>query len=101
MVRAVSHLIALASPKIEVTGYSSGELNYGEANMALYKFSNYLIKSDDNSFDMEYKPGAAPPHSGIYRCLGCGREVVAEESRQLPPQNHHEHSTTQVLFAGG
>lgn len=63
--------------------------------MALYKFSDYLNKSDDKSFDLEYKPGAVPPHSGIYRCLGCGREAVAEESRQLPPQNHHEHSTTQ------
>jgi DNA-directed RNA polymerase subunit RPC12/RpoP len=35
------------------------------------------------------------PHSGIYRCMGCGREVVAEESRKLPPQNHHEHSSAQ------
>ena len=63
--------------------------------MALYKYSQYLTTSTDSAFDAEYKPGATPPHSGIYRCLGCGREVVAEESRQLPPQNHHEHATTQ------
>jgi hypothetical protein len=59
--------------------------------MALYKNSQYLTQSSDAAFDKEYDPGSVPPHSGIYRCTGCGREVVAEESRSLPPQNHHQH----------
>ena len=63
--------------------------------MALYKYGEYLTKSEDASFDAIYKPGQAPPHSGIYRCMGCGREVVAEEGRQLPPQNHHQHDIKQ------
>jgi hypothetical protein len=63
--------------------------------MALYKNGNYLGKSEDAAFDHVYSPGQVPPHSGIYRCLGCHREVVAEQSRQLPPQNHHQHSTQQ------
>jgi hypothetical protein len=63
--------------------------------MALYKYGAYLTESQDASFDSTHKPGATPPHSGIYRCMGCGREIVAEEGRQFPPQNHHQHSTQQ------
>lgn len=63
--------------------------------MALYKNGDYLTQSSDAAFDQTYSPGNVPPHSGIYRCDGCGREVVAEEGRQLPPQNHHQHTSTQ------
>jgi hypothetical protein len=63
--------------------------------MALYKRDSDVTKTSDGAFDKEYKPGDSPDHSGIYRCKGCGREVVAEESRKLPPQNHHEHSPSQ------
>lgn len=63
--------------------------------MALYNNINYLAHSNDNAFSMDYNPGTQPPHSGIYRCMGCGREVVAEQGRQLPPQNHHQHSAAQ------
>ena len=63
--------------------------------MAIYKNGVYLTQSQDTAFDIDYEPGGHVPHSGIYRCLGCGREVVAEEARKLPPQNHHEHSPTQ------
>ena len=63
--------------------------------MALYNNINYLTQSNDNAFSVDYNPGTQPPHSGIYRCMGCGHEVVAEQSRQLPPQNHHQHSAAQ------
>lgn len=63
--------------------------------MALYNNIKFLAQSDDKAFNATYSPGAQPPHSGIYRCPGCGREVVAEQSRQLPPQNHHQHSAAQ------
>ncbi len=63
--------------------------------MALYKEEKYVKKSDDKAFDTTFNPGQAPEHSGIYRCTGCGHEVVAEQSRQLPPQNHHQHTTSQ------
>lgn len=63
--------------------------------MSLYKYGAYLQQSQDASFDAVHRPGAVPPHSGIYRCPGCGREVVAEEGRQLPPQNHHQHTLQQ------
>lgn len=63
--------------------------------MALYKYSNYLVKSEDAAFDAEHSPGKAAPHSGIYRCLGCGKEVASNQNQPLPPQNHHQHSQSQ------
>jgi hypothetical protein len=63
--------------------------------MALYKNGDYLQHSTDSAFDGYRSPGDTIPHSGIYRCIGCGREVVAEESRKLPPQNHHQHTVGQ------
>ncbi|MET3611021.1 protein L [Mucilaginibacter rubeus] len=63
--------------------------------MALYNDSKFLAHNTDKAFTVEHNPGAKPPHSGIYRCMGCGKEIVAEESRQFPPQNHHEHSPAQ------
>jgi hypothetical protein len=63
--------------------------------MALYKYGAYLAASQDVAFDAEYHPGAIPPHSGIYRCMGCGREIVAEHGRTFPPQNHHQHTIAQ------
>jgi hypothetical protein len=63
--------------------------------MAMYKNGEWLTQSNDAVFDTIHKPGQAPERSGIFRCIGCGREVVAEESRSLPPQNHHQHTTGQ------
>ena len=63
--------------------------------MALYKDKKYLSQDDNEVFDAIFSAGQKPPHSGIYHCAGCGREVVAEENRALPPQNHHQHAPHQ------
>jgi hypothetical protein len=63
--------------------------------MALYKDSRYVSTSTDAAFDTSHKPGASTPHSGIYRCGGCGHEVASNAGNPLPPQNHHQHSTSQ------
>ena len=63
--------------------------------MALYKFSQYLQASQNTAFDADHNPGATTPHSAIYRCMGCGREIVSEHSKPLPPQNHHQHTYAQ------
>ena len=63
--------------------------------MALYKNGQHLTKSEDAAFDKDHKPGDAAPHSGIYRCTGCGREEASNQHQPLPPQNHHQHGQTQ------
>jgi hypothetical protein len=59
--------------------------------MALYKDGHYLIPSTSTEFDALHKPGESVPHSGIYRCEGCGKEIAANLGDPLPPQNHHQH----------
>jgi hypothetical protein len=63
--------------------------------MALYKYEQYVGKSQDAIFDEINHPATAAPRSGIYRCEGCGREAVSTNPHPLPPQNHHEHTTAQ------
>jgi hypothetical protein len=66
--------------------------------MALYQDQKHVTKTTDAAFTPDYKPGQTPPHSGIYKCLGCGHEVVAEEDRSFPSQNHRQHTTQQGLI---
>ena len=63
--------------------------------MALYKNASFVTRTDDPNFDTVHQPGVTTPFSAIYRCLGCGREIVSEENKPFPPQNHHQHTTTQ------
>ncbi|MBV7546523.1 hypothetical protein KW849_09490 [Pseudomonas sp. PDM26] len=39
----------------------------------------------------EYGPGDAVPASGIYRCIGCKKEITSNFGDKFPPQNHHQH----------
>lgn len=61
--------------------------------MALYKYAQCLVPANNNEFDVVHTPGTPTPFSGIYRCEGCGHEVVSEESKPLPPQNHPQHGS--------
>jgi len=63
--------------------------------VALYKYVNVLKASQDAAFDAIHSPGATTPHSGIYRCQGCGHEIASNAGNPLPPQNHHQHGTGQ------
>ena len=63
--------------------------------MSLYKYPSYLQQSGDQSFDNEHGPGTTTPHSALYRCMACGREIVSETGRPFPPQNHHQHPAGQ------
>jgi hypothetical protein len=42
-----------------------------------------------------YGPGDEVPVSGIYRCLGCGKEDACNHPDPFPPQNHHQHTSSQ------
>ncbi len=63
--------------------------------MANYKYSKFLSQSNHTAFDAIHHPGQTAPHSGIYRCEGCGVNVVSTHGHVLPPQNHHQHTFAQ------
>jgi hypothetical protein len=63
--------------------------------MALYKYAQYLKQNTHSAFEDILTPGTNTPNSGIYRCEGCGREVASNQNNPLPPQNHHQHATSQ------
>ena len=59
--------------------------------MAVYKYAQYLERSDHQAFDTVHGPSQPVPHSGIYRCRGCGQSIAANAGDPLPPQNHGQH----------
>lgn len=65
--------------------------------MALYKNGQYLGKSESSEFDKDHSPGTSAPHSGIYRCMVCRKEVASNEGQPLPPQNHHQHPQREAI----
>jgi hypothetical protein len=62
---------------------------------ALYKNGQFLQKSEHAAFDGVHEASVPTPHSGIYRCEGCGKCVVSVHPHPLPPQNHHQHNAQQ------
>jgi hypothetical protein len=63
--------------------------------MAFYKTIGYLDLSNSDAFDKDHSPGSQAPHAGIFRCMGCHREIAIADGHTLPPQNHHSHSAAQ------
>lgn len=65
--------------------------------MSWYIDNSVLVKSDGDKdwWRNEYSPSDAVPVSGIYRCLGCKREITSNQGDRFPPQNHHQHTTNQ------
>lgn len=63
--------------------------------MALYQNSTHLYQIVNPEFGKQFEPGSLTAWSGIYRCSGCGREVVHTVGKPLPPQNHHQHTLNQ------
>ena len=51
-------------------------------DMALYKHSGYILQSEDEIFDDEYRAGRIATRAGIYRCSGCGREIISEQKNR-------------------
>lgn len=63
--------------------------------MGLYQDSKYIAQSRYESFDLVHSPGQRTPHSGIYRCFGCGDEIASNAGNPFPPQKHHQHNLSQ------
>jgi hypothetical protein len=60
-----------------------------------YKYPQLLIQNSDSKFDVLHEPGEPTPHSGVYICEGCGKEITSVFGHPLPPQNHHQHTYAQ------
>jgi hypothetical protein len=63
--------------------------------MAFYKYGNFLTQQNSAEFDAVYQPNSATPISGVYRCQGCGLSATFVKGHNIPPQNHHQHTTQQ------
>jgi hypothetical protein len=63
--------------------------------MAWYKYRQFLSPKDLDEFDKAYDAGMAVDWSGIYMCVGCGREIVHTALLPLPPEDHHPHQIAQ------
>ncbi len=66
--------------------------------MATYKYAQFVVANPSVAFDSVYHPGIVTPHSGIYRCEGCGRETISPQGHPLPPQDHHQHTAAQGVI---
>lgn len=65
--------------------------------MSWYVSGSILTKSngDNDWWKQDYGPHDTVPVSGIYRCLGCDKEVTSNDGDPFPPQNHHQHTLAQ------
>lgn len=63
--------------------------------MAFYKYGKYLTEDNGAEFDTLYQPNTLTPLSGIYRCEGCGISATFVKDKNIPPQNHHQHTPQQ------
>lgn len=64
--------------------------------MAWYRDSSSVVLAQDKPhWHTVYKPGEDVPHSGIFKCVGCKREITSNEGDPFPPQNHHQHTLGQ------
>ena len=60
--------------------------------MAQYKNLKYISASSSSAFETRYAPGTQIENPGIYRCAGCGDEIVVARGHKLPPPNAHQHT---------
>ena len=67
--------------------------------MADYKYLHYLTNAANSKFDPAYPPGTTTPHSGIYKCQGCGYETLSSAGESLPTGEHHQHANESEVMA--
>lgn len=66
--------------------------------MAYYKIRTFLAPTEDPVFDQTIPGGGVAPATGIYRCIGCTKEIVALKDAVLPFDGDHPHSSSQGLI---
>jgi hypothetical protein len=67
--------------------------------MAFFKSQDHLVQTQDPLFDATHGSGATAPMTGIYRCVACGAETVAERNSPLPAKTHHVHSPSSMRYS--
>lgn len=65
--------------------------------MAACKYPQFLSQTLDRDFDAILPANSMTPYSGIYRCEGCGTEIVSAIGEALPTASHHRHSPQQGM----
>ena len=63
--------------------------------MPWYQDAEFFRQVKLEPFDQEHQPGVKAPFAGIYRCMGCHREIAIAFGHTLPPQDHHSHTAQQ------
>lgn len=59
--------------------------------MPWFKYGVFLQRCDRETYDEIHAPLTAAPHSGIYQCVACMREIVAAEGQTLESAERHYH----------
>lgn len=63
--------------------------------MAFFQNEEHLHQMTHKVFNMVFTDTDTVPVSGIYRCLGCSREIAATRGDPFPPAKHHPHGPPQ------
>lgn len=58
--------------------------------MAVYQSADFLFQFSHPSFNSRFSPGMRSPATGIYRCTGCGLEIVTLANERFPYSDKHE-----------
>ena len=71
--------------------------------MALVKAGNRHAIGEANAssnaaFDTIHNPGEECELEGIYKCVGCGKEITLAKGKTFPAQNHDQHTSDKGLI---
>lgn len=69
----------------------------GHKVVAYFKHRKYLTLQEGSEFDDLHPAATLAPLSGIYRCEGCGRSIVATGAQLLPDADHHAHGNPKPI----
>ncbi len=64
----------------------------GPYTLAYYKHIHHFAVQTGTEFDDVHAADTPAPLSGVYRCEGCGRSIIARNGALLPSADHHAHS---------
>lgn len=66
--------------------------------MAYYQNANSLIQLSDPRFDKTFRADETVDFAGIYKCVGCNREIAVDYRFPSEEQHPHSESEGEVLW---